>query len=94
MVQMIKIQSPTRVKRERLSGQDSKRKKDSLTVSEPGNIVDKELKVDMEDKSSRSRMQTVFFRFVSLIRGNGLNCVHTNNPQGCGETCFQSNQAT
>lgn len=39
-------------------------KKDSITVTELDNIVDKELKMDMSDKSSRARMKTLFINYI------------------------------
>lgn len=50
-------------------------KKELFTVSTLDAIIQKELTMDMYDKSAKSRMESLFTSYISILRRNGLSWI-------------------
>ena len=55
--------------------------KESVTLSSLDNFVSKNLKMDMQDSSAVSRMQSLFVSYHTLLRQNGLLWVMDTSPK-------------
>eukprot|EP00737_Agarophyton_chilense_P002408 gb/GEZJ01002740.1/.p1 GENE.gb/GEZJ01002740.1/~~gb/GEZJ01002740.1/.p1 ORF type:complete len:169 (+),score=12.80 gb/GEZJ01002740.1/:1752-2258(+) len=52
-----------------------------MTLAALEAVMEKELRMDMSDPSSRSRIKQLFIPYVSFVRKNGLNWIAKENPK-------------
>lgn len=55
--------------------------KDTVTVDSIDALVDKELKMDMSDRSATSRMEALFAMYTTMLRRNGLSWICKDNQK-------------
>lgn len=55
--------------------------KEVMTISVLDKLVENELRIDMSDKDARSRIETLFMSYNSLLRRNGLAWLSKDNEK-------------
>ena len=68
--------------------------KEAVTLEGLDELVARKLRMNMENKNGKSRMQGMFANYHSLLSQNGVKWIIDENPKNRSFTCFVGNPSS